>query len=296
MLGGDGNDFLDGQQGNDVASMGAGDDRFQWDPGDGSDIVEGQSGGDAMDFNGSAANERMTVSPNGGRVRFTRDVANIVMDLDDVESIVARTLGGTDLVTVDDVSGTDLTSVRADLAVVGGVDDLAADDVVVAATTGDDAVAVTGTGPDVQVSGTAATIAVAGAIAGSDRVTVDGLAGDDVLDASSLLATSALLTLDGGDGDDVLLGGAGGDTLLGGAGDDVLIGGAGADTLDGGPGDNVVLDALAANAVTAAAPVGQRWLKAHVRTRHGRTTIKLDGTRRRLPRATPAALKRSVKA
>ena len=34
-----------------------------------------------------------------------------------------------------------------------------------------------------------------------------------------------LLTADGGDGDDVLIGSAGEDILLGGAGDDVLIGG-----------------------------------------------------------------------
>ena len=36
QLGGDGNDAIDGNQGNDTALMGAGDDRFTWDPGDGS--------------------------------------------------------------------------------------------------------------------------------------------------------------------------------------------------------------------------------------------------------------------
>jgi Ca2+-binding RTX toxin-like protein len=51
-----------------------------------------------------------------------------------------------------------------------------------------------------------------------------------------------LLTFDGGDGDDVLVGGPGNDTLLGGNGDDVLIGGGGQDHLDGGPGDNVVIN------------------------------------------------------
>ena len=90
LLGGDGNDFVDGQQGNDVGFLGAGDDVFQWDPGDGSDVIEGQDGTDSMLFNGSAANERMEASANGGRVLFTRDVANIVMDLDDVETIDAN--------------------------------------------------------------------------------------------------------------------------------------------------------------------------------------------------------------
>ena len=111
---------------------------------------------------------------------------------------------------------------------------------------------VTGAGPNAQVSGLAARVSVSGAIAGSDRVTVNALAGDDVVDASGLAASSALLTADGGDGDDVLIGGDGNDTLLGGAGDDVLIGGPGTDTIDGGPGDNVVLQSLAANAVRSA--------------------------------------------
>ena len=74
-------------------------------------------------------------------MRFTRDVANIVMDLNDVESIVARTLGGADIVTVNDLSGTDVTDVDADLAAAGGGDDAAADNVIVNGTNGDDVVA-----------------------------------------------------------------------------------------------------------------------------------------------------------
>ena len=57
----------------------------------------------------------MEVSANGGRVRFTRDIANIVMDLNDVETIDAKTLGGADTVTVNDLSGTDVVNVKADL-------------------------------------------------------------------------------------------------------------------------------------------------------------------------------------
>ncbi len=90
------------------AFLGAGDDTFQWDPGDGSDIVEGQDGTDTMLFNGSNGDENMDASANGGRVRFSRNLGNIIMDLDDVESIVARTLGGTDNVVVNDLSGTDV--------------------------------------------------------------------------------------------------------------------------------------------------------------------------------------------
>ena len=69
-----------------------------------------------MAFNGSNVNENMEVSANGDRVRFTRDVAAITMDLNDVESIVAKTFGGSDNVVVNDLSGTDVANVRADLA------------------------------------------------------------------------------------------------------------------------------------------------------------------------------------
>jgi Ca2+-binding RTX toxin-like protein len=294
LLGGDGDDFADGQQGNDVALLGAGADSFQWDPGDGSDVVEGQDGADEMVFNGSNIAEKMDVSANGGRARFTRDIAAITMDLNDVESIVANTLGGADELVANDLSGTDVTGVIANLAAVGGGDDAQPDQVVATGTNGDDAVSVTGAGPNVQVGGLAARISVSGAIAGSDRLTVKALAGDDVVDATGLPANSALLTLDGGSGDDVLLGGDGNDQLLGGAGDDVLIGGPGNDTLDGGDGGDVVLDAFSANSVTAAAAGGKRWLSSHARTVKGKTVLELGGEKRKLPRAKLSRLARGV--
>jgi Ca2+-binding RTX toxin-like protein len=293
MLGGAGNDVLDGNQGNDVALMGAGDDVFQWDPGDGSDVVEGQDGADSMAFNGSNASERMDASANGVRVRFTRDIAAITMDLNDVESIVAKTLGGADTVTVGDLSGTDVTDVVADVAAGGGGDDAAADNVIATGTNGDDVVSVVGAGPNASVGGLAARVTATGAIAGSDRLTVNALAGADVVDASGLAASSALLTLDGGDNDDVLIGGDGNDTLLGGNGDDVLIGGPGTDILDGGLGDNVVLN-LVGDTATQATTVGRKWLAAHARIVDGKTVLKVDGEKRNLPRADLSAIARGV--
>ena len=58
-----------------------------------------------------------------------------------------------------------------------------------------------------------------------------------MIDASALVADGPQITLDGGDGADILLGGPGNDTLRGAAGDDVLLGGGGTDVLDGGTGD-----------------------------------------------------------
>jgi Ca2+-binding RTX toxin-like protein len=51
---------------------------------------------------------------------------------------------------------------------------------------------------------------------------VNGLAGDDVINASAVAGGAIALTLDGGNDDDILLGGGGNDTLLGGDGDDLL--------------------------------------------------------------------------
>jgi Ca2+-binding RTX toxin-like protein len=285
LLGGDGNDFADGQQGNDTAFLGAGNDTFQWDPGDGSDTVEGQDGTDKMAFNGANIAENMDVSANGGRVRFTRNIAAIVMDLNDVESIDVKALGGADNIVVNDVSGSDLTNVSADL----GGDDAAADNIITNATNGDDVVTVSGTGPTAQVNGLPALVNVAGAIATNDRLTVNALAGDDVVDASGLAAGSILLTADGGDNDDVLIGGGGDDTLLGGAGDDVLLGGAGNDVLDGGPGDNVVIASLTTDSVRSANVATRRWVAAHTRTNIvGKTVITVKGKKHVLPRATLA--------
>jgi Ca2+-binding RTX toxin-like protein len=292
LRGGDGDDIVDGDQGNDIALLGAGDDTFQWDPGNGSDVVEGQDGTDVMAFNGNNANENMDVSANGARVRFTRDVGNITMDLNDVEFIVAKTFGGTDNVVVNDLSGTDVVNVVADLAAIGGGDDGQPDNVVVNAPGGDDVVTVTGAGPNAQVGGLQPLVSVSGAIAGSDRLTVNGLAGDDVLDASGVAAGSILLTLDGGDGNDILLGGAGDDILLGGAGDDILIGGPGNDTIDGGPGDNIVLDDLAT--VTSASAAGTDWLTSHAHTFNGKTVLDLNGKHRTLPHANLVQLVRDV--
>ena len=144
------------------------------------------------------------------------------------------------------------------------------------------------------MAGLSALVSVSGAERRSDRLTVDALAGDDVIDASGAGANAILLTLDGGDGDDVLLGGAGDDTLLGGPGDDVLIGGPGNDVIDGGAGDNVVIDTFAANTVTSATRVGKGWLATHVHIVNGKTVIEVGSEKHVLPRADLSQLVRDA--
>ena len=93
LIGGDGNDIVIGGRGNDVAFLGDGNDTFIWNPGDGSDTVEGQAGTDTLVFNGSNVNENIDISANGTRVRFFRDVGNITMDLNGVETHPVHGLG-----------------------------------------------------------------------------------------------------------------------------------------------------------------------------------------------------------
>jgi Ca2+-binding RTX toxin-like protein len=234
ITGSKGDDLINGGDGNDLAKMGAGNDTFVWNPGDDNDTVDGQAGVDTLLFNGASIAEIMDISANGGHARLTRNVGNITMDLDNVETIDVQAKGGADTITVNDLSQTDVSEVKIDL---GGADN-EADTIVLNATNGNDAIVVTNNNGVITVSGLGADVTITGFEA-NDRIVINGLGGDDVIEASGL--SGMLLTANGDDGDDVLVGSPGNDTLLGGAGDDVLVGGGGQDVLDGGPGSNVVI-------------------------------------------------------
>jgi Ca2+-binding RTX toxin-like protein len=239
LIGSDGDDLVTGGDGDDLALLGAGDDTFVWNPGDDNDTVEGQAGFDTLLFNGANVAEQFTISANGGRVFFTRDVASVTMDLNDVESIDLNTLGGADTITVNNLAGTDLTEINLNLAAAGGGGDAQADTVIVNGTNSDDVVLVAGDSTGVAVLGLAVQVNITGAEATNDRLVINALRGDDVVEASNLAASGIQLTANGGIGEDVLIGGDGNDMLLGGQGDDVLLGGPGIDILDGGPGDDI---------------------------------------------------------
>jgi len=206
-------------------------------PGDGSDTVEGQDGSDRMVFNGANINEKIDISANGNRVRFTRDVASITMDLNDVEAIDFNALGGVDAVTVGDLSGTDVTKVNLNLAAAGGAGDGSADSVTVNGTNGDDLISVAGSAAGVQVAGLPATVNITGSEGALDQLTINSLGGNDVVNASGLPAGLIGLTLNGGAGTDTLIGSQGDDLVNGGTGNDVALLGAGDDTFVWNPGD-----------------------------------------------------------
>jgi Ca2+-binding RTX toxin-like protein len=187
--GGDGNDLVDGGKGNDTAYLGDGTDTFRWDNGEGSDVIEGQDGTDTMVFNGAAVAEQATLTANGGRLTFFRVQGNVTMDTDGVEIVDDNAVGGADSVTVNDLTGTDVTQTNIDLAGAfgGTAADGALDSVVVNGTNGDDNIAITGNGSGADLTGLATAVSVRHAdttdtlsvntLAGTDDVTTTGVAG-----------------------------------------------------------------------------------------------------------------------
>jgi Ca2+-binding RTX toxin-like protein len=205
-------------------------------------VVEGGSGTDTLQFNGSNIGEDMALSASGSHALFTRNVAAITMDLNEVEHIRFAALGAADNITVNDLTGTDVTQVDIDLAASAGgaTGDGANDQVTVNGTAGNDVISLSMRNGALVVSGLAEEVVIEHFDL-TDEIHIAGLGGDDIIDASALGAGGPHVTLEGGEGDDVLLGSAGDDTLLGNAGDDILLGGLGNDLLDGGPGNNVVI-------------------------------------------------------
>jgi hypothetical protein len=183
LVGSSGSDLVDGNQGNDTGVLGSGNDVFRWDPGDGSDVVEGASGTDTLDFNGAGGPENMSLTANGRRSVFFRDVGNITMDMDDVERLDLTALGGTDQVTVNDMSGTDFRRADVDLSL-NGAGDGAADLVTVNGTDRADRVDVEARGDRVDVEGLRTTTRITGSET-IDRLQVNTLGGDDDVDVDA---------------------------------------------------------------------------------------------------------------
>ena len=117
IFGGNGDDTVDAGRGNDTVFLGNGNDFFVWNPGEGSDTVDGGNGNaDVMQFNGANVNEIMSLSADGSHAVFLRDVANIRMDLTDIEIFNLKALGGSDNVTVNNLEGTSIRHVNIDLS------------------------------------------------------------------------------------------------------------------------------------------------------------------------------------
>ncbi|ADV60721.1 hypothetical protein Isop_0124 [Isosphaera pallida ATCC 43644] len=234
LLGGDGNDTLLGGDGNDLLQGGAGDDSLLG--GDGNDTLWGGLVGETSDLTndtlrGGAGNDQLhgtrgdNLLDGGPGDDLIRGVAgrNTLLGGDGNDTL----LGGVGSDTIEGGDGNDLILGDADINLAtgrlftleaGGADFLDGGD-----------------GNDTLNGG-----------GGND--TLFGGGGNDLLGVVTLPASlgGAVFDepgrdlLDGGDGNDTIRGGPGDDTLNGGGGDDFLDGGAGDDLLDGGDGNDTL--------------------------------------------------------
>jgi Ca2+-binding RTX toxin-like protein len=233
VIGGDGDDTLNGDAGANRLDGGPGDDRIFGNAG--ADVLHGDSGDDELE-GGDGAD---TVDGGAGSDTIIEDAAA-------GDTVSGGTGAGTDVLTYAGVA----TPVTVVLGATGT--DTASDfERVIGGDAGD---SLTGDANDNRIDG------------GPGNDTIDGGAGNDVLngdagDDTIIGDATAGDTLSGGDGTDVLtyaavgtpvtvnLGGGGDDSatqfeqVIGGSGDDDITGDAGQNRLDGGPGDDVLTGA-----------------------------------------------------
>jgi Ca2+-binding RTX toxin-like protein len=191
LFGNSGGDFVDGNVGNDTQLLGRGQDDALWNPGEGSDVVNGAAGIDTLIFNGSDNNEIMSLSADGGRAVFLRDLGLIRMDMGHVERLDLAALGGADAVTIGNLTGTDVRSADIDLSA-AGVGDGQTDTVTVNGTNKADAVDVDADDGDIDVAGLRAETRIAGSEI-TDQLVVRSLGGNDTVDVSD--AARALINV-----------------------------------------------------------------------------------------------------
>ena len=210
ITGSSGNDRLEGRGGNDslIGAGGAdtllgqeGSDVVTWNSGDGSDVIEGGSGdSDRVTANGSAAADFFqALAAPGSKVEL--DAGPFALTIGSVEDLAINALGSGDIISLFDLSSTDLRTAALDVG-------SGSDTVSVFGGNNADTIETSPLGPSqVAVSGLAQAITVQPVDSG-DNLTVNGAGGEDTLIAD---ATSALdsLEVDPGDVDTANLFGVG---------------------------------------------------------------------------------------
>jgi Ca2+-binding RTX toxin-like protein len=195
IFGESGRDVVKGGRGNDTLRLGSGSDRAEWGPGDGNDTIEGESGKDVLAFLGSNVAENIDVAPNGRRLRFFRNVANVTMDVDGVEQVDFIALGGADTIVVADLAATAVRRLNLDLAASIGGGDAQADAIVVNGTAKADRIKLRADATGVVVARPRAEIRITAAEPASDTLTVNGLAGADKFQISPSILSAIGLTV-----------------------------------------------------------------------------------------------------
>jgi Ca2+-binding RTX toxin-like protein len=173
-------------------------------------------------------------------VMLVRDVANVTMDLNDVERMTLNTFGGVDNVKIGDLSGTDMEDIEISLLNSGVPNDGAQDSVSISGSTAADAIDVSTANLQTSIEGLRSHVSISGADKGLDRLQIDAGAGDDLINASGLTANLFQFAILGGAGNDAIIGSNGNDSIDAGADDDIVSGEDGDDVIDGGDGFDIL--------------------------------------------------------
>ena len=287
IYGGDGNDTLQGGNGDDTLYGGAGDDTFKTAAAaDGADKYFGDANaataavGDTMDY--SLRTIALTVTlgpaPTGGAAYGAADAndgdatANTgAGEADDVEYSVENITGGTaaDTLTGSTASNIIKGGLGNDLIAGGAANaSCAADKDTLQGDDGNDTFDMTAASDcgDIVTGGNSTDVVDYSQRTNALTITLDvnandgeSLETDNIKDAEIIVGGAGNDTITGGAGDDELHGGAGNDTLNGGNGNDTLVGDDGNDTLNGGVGDDTfdegLVDAYPATNAAATTPL-----------------------------------------
>ncbi|WP_422370452.1 VCBS domain-containing protein [Hoeflea sp.] len=197
LNGGEGDDILIGGDDDDTVSGGADADRIIYAIGDGADTVTGGEAGDDRDtfaLNGTAGDDTVTIALTGSE--------SFTVDTDGVAAVQEVTASEIERIELDGLGGSDT--------------------LVINATNGVDRIILTSDPNAPAVAGSMVIVAL-----NFESVSINGLNADDVIDASGYTGP---VSLNGGDGDDIVTGGSGNDILVGDDGDDIMYGGDGDDT------------------------------------------------------------------
>lgn len=205
-------------------------------------VVDGGDGFDTVAVAGTTAGDAFTVGQANGAAQVSLG-GTALGSLQNIEAIDLTPGAGTDSVVVGDLEGTPVQAVNVDLSgPVAGQADNAADRVTFEDAGRGDAIFVTqgADGRSVQI-GEGETTTTVSNLDNQDKVIVHGNAGDDTITADGAVNVSQI-TLNGGDGNDLVIGGKGQENLFGEAGDDTLVGAAGRNIMDGGDGADLIMN------------------------------------------------------
>lgn len=254
LSGAGGNDTITGGAANDTLSGGDGDDIFLITTANGFDSFDGGLGYDAIKaltdnvkIGISSISGIEEISANGFvGVTISGDANDNVLDFSNVTlSGIGLIFGGNgnDTIIGNALSANLIDGGAGDDTLVGG----AADDIFyISQNSGFDSFD-GGLGNDMILAAAENARISFGAITNVETISgaaffntqIIGTAGDDLMDFRALTLQN-IANIDGGDGNDSMIGNAGDNTLSGGDGDDFIDGGIGNDTLDGGKGHDIL--------------------------------------------------------